>query len=649
MTSPVFTPLQMFYSTSGLPLTDGYIYIGTASQNPQTNPIAVYWDAAGTIPAAQPIRTSGGYPVRNGSPATVFVLATDFSLIVRDKSSKLVFSRLSGNAFSAEWVTYTPAGTGAVATTVQAKLRESVSVKDFGVVGDGSDETAEMQAAFAAITTGTLLRLEGLAITISDRLLVSNVTGFSIDGNGAIIKALNGMAVASDKELLAFRGCSDFTVKNLRVNGNRQNRTPSEVAAHNIEFRSCHRFVCEQVFSYNAVVDGFIFNTSTKTDVASYCLNFVMLNCFADNCYRQGASVINAYDFQFIGGAYTNTNGIAPQAGIDVESDVGATVGNRNGAFRGVKFAGNTGLGLLLSSVSGSQGFTVSDCLFSANILGGVQVNTNNTEIARCIFTEHAVTANGVAHFANNAAILSGSISDCLFYGNTNITACIKTSSATSGVRITDNIIKDQVNGTGIVIQGTAQVVRGNAIYSCGNTGISASGADCIISENYIKAATSRGIYQVTGGAFRNKIVNNIVQDIASVSGGYIQNDDSGTLITGNTCVSTTVAATTIGIQLGASCTGTIVSGNTFSNLHTTQPIGFSGNTIQQHSIHSNIGGTENEARTLKSGMGVPTYTTGARPAATTVAVGQCIFNTTTLKPNWSNGTNWYDATGAVV
>jgi hypothetical protein len=59
-------PYPAFAGTDGLPLENGYIWVGTVNLNPQTNPITVYWDAALTIAAPPPIRTLNGYPVYQG-------------------------------------------------------------------------------------------------------------------------------------------------------------------------------------------------------------------------------------------------------------------------------------------------------------------------------------------------------------------------------------------------------------------------------------------------------------------------------------------------------------------------------------------------------------------------------------------------------
>lgn len=67
----------------------------------------------------------------------------------RVQSGALVFQRLTEDAAHTN---YMPAGVGAVATTVQAKLRDVVvSVKDYGAVGDGdTDDTAAFSAAAKA-------------------------------------------------------------------------------------------------------------------------------------------------------------------------------------------------------------------------------------------------------------------------------------------------------------------------------------------------------------------------------------------------------------------------------------------------------------------------------------------------------------------
>lgn len=87
---------------------------------------------------------------------------------------------------SASQVEFIQAGTGAVIRTAESKLREIVSVKDFGAVGDGIvDDTAAIQAAMNATSAGSSLVFEP-----GKRYITSNtLTGvnLSIDGNGATL------------------------------------------------------------------------------------------------------------------------------------------------------------------------------------------------------------------------------------------------------------------------------------------------------------------------------------------------------------------------------------------------------------------------------------------------------------------------------
>jgi len=103
-------PYPAFAGADGLPLENGYIWVGTVNLNPQVNPISVFWDSALTIPAALPIRTLNGYPVYQGTPSRFYV-ASDYSIQVLDSKGSLVYTSLNGNVASGSAAT-NATGTG---------------------------------------------------------------------------------------------------------------------------------------------------------------------------------------------------------------------------------------------------------------------------------------------------------------------------------------------------------------------------------------------------------------------------------------------------------------------------------------------------------------------------------------------------------
>jgi hypothetical protein len=94
MATLVTTPFPVFTDTDGLPLEGGYINIGVAGLNPLSNPLQVYWDQALTIPATN-IRTTRGYPSRNGAAGFLYAPPGDFSILVRNKNGVVILSNLN--------------------------------------------------------------------------------------------------------------------------------------------------------------------------------------------------------------------------------------------------------------------------------------------------------------------------------------------------------------------------------------------------------------------------------------------------------------------------------------------------------------------------------------------------------------------------
>jgi hypothetical protein len=330
-----------------------------------------------------------------------------------------------------------------------------VNVRDYGATGGGvSDDTNAILLAIAAmpINGGALFFPAGTYLVNSDNLNGLKFNGksnFVVEGYGATIKVKAGASVVGGYEVMSFFNCSNGAINGLTIDGNRANRTiPGETSAHLLTIcTSCSQITVNDVIAVNSPADGFLITTFDFTVAATYPTDITLVNCVADNAYRNGLSSIGSLRLTLRGGEYKNTNGTLPKCGIDIEPDAGYTFGNRDTIIDGVRLFNNDGYGLALGGPLGlNKNILIVDVTGANNDLGFLNIaSCDNPSIRNVVAYDHPTATRGIidvgteitnpiidgadfvgitASGANYCIYLHGSITGVPTVRNINVEAC---------------------------------------------------------------------------------------------------------------------------------------------------------------------------------------------------------------------------------
>jgi hypothetical protein len=199
--SPVGGAAAQFFDNNGVILSGGKLYTYAAGT---TTPAATYTSSSGSTAHTNPIILDSAGRVPGGE--TWLTTNTSYKFLLKDANDVLIgtYDNISGIDDSYELlayeaavaassgsslVGYTQGGTGAVAQTVQSKLRQVVSVADFGASpsASASVNTAAIQAAINSIpeTEGGTITFPRGVYNVNGNIDTNNRQGLIIEGNDA--------------------------------------------------------------------------------------------------------------------------------------------------------------------------------------------------------------------------------------------------------------------------------------------------------------------------------------------------------------------------------------------------------------------------------------------------------------------------------
>jgi hypothetical protein len=267
----------------------------TTQYQPGTNSLTVYVDGVNQYgPGAQ-----YAY-LETDSDTVTFVSGLHVGASVKFTTA----TQTTGNATDASVVAYTAPYTAAVTTNVEDKLAQTVSVKDFGAVGDGvADDTAAIQAAIDAVEAaggGSLYFPTGTYLTSGAHTVTASIRFFGDNSTSCVIR-LSGSNTGTNLFVLG-SDSGDSSFVDLRLRGNWDGVTVPVAWGHGISQSD----IVSQIKVFNCVVTNFTgsaikFSGGIKNEIENTSLQ----NCGLDALWLD-ARTFPITNLTVKGGAFQN-------------------------------------------------------------------------------------------------------------------------------------------------------------------------------------------------------------------------------------------------------------------------------------------------------------------------------------------------------
>lgn len=493
-------PKLQFFDANGNPLVGGKLYSYAAGT---TTPLATYTGNTTTTANTNPVilnsrgeagvwLSSSYYKLKLTDSNDVEIWTVDnvggFATMADLTAAIAALTASLASSSGSSMIGFIQAGTSAVATTAQTKMRETISVKDFGAVGDDvADDTTKIQAAinYANTIGGDVYFPAGIykitnGLTINNSGDTSDTFKASMYGDSSSSARIHGMAGSYD--MLTITGGTGAGVESHQVIRGlffvKEDYVGYCIGGDNLAFLSledvscfngAYSFYATDVLSsvfYNCVFRQATIGMRAEYTNFSYPNALTMVGCVVGNCRDAGIWIVGGTTFNMFGGS-VESNGIdgssATKFGVLLNNS--GVQGSVSGNFSGVYFENNVGTAdIWLANSAQPAAASISGCSFARisstyYVTNNIYVETSGAGITQSV----SVAGCGFKYFNTyvpnsgrkyiNSSSTSGGVSTVAWSG------CVF-QSATETPTITNEI---QLTGGGggfvTAVTGTAPVV----------------------------------------------------------------------------------------------------------------------------------------------------------------------------------------------